>query len=513
MPKFKPYNQNQPMLLPLDLRSCLPSDHVAFMISDIVDDLNLDSINATYSDFGSPAFDSAMMTKILFYAYVCGICSSRKIEAKLYEDNAFRFLAANIHPDHRTINMFRSNHLVFLDEIFAQIVILCDGLNMVNLKIANIDGTKIAANASRDNLYTKERLLNLKSKIREMLEQCQRIDEEEDKEFGSKRGYHGMPEEYIDPEKRKKAIKKMKDRLAKIKEAEQIIDDKQNKVKTNEDKNRSKNNTTNLTDSDANLMKMKDDSFKMAYNIQLSTSSQVIIAYGISQEPTDMDSLPIMIDRTQMTTGQHVDEARADSGFFSKNNIVFCQNNNTDAYIPDAMKALEESQERTNGVPKYDRRNFHYNQERDEFICPLGSRLVRSYAIKGAGKKYIGTDCQRCPHKTECTKGKNRHITYDPALDQIKIEMRAKLNSEGGKAKYLERMSDIEPVFGNLKYNQGFTKFLCRGKPKALIELGLHCIAHNFIKIFNHSKKIKKDKKNIERLNNLMRLQAKYVAA
>jgi len=176
MPTFKSYNQNQSMLLPPDIRDYLPKDHIAYLISDIVDHLNITPVLETYTDEGAPSFNPFMMTKVMFYAYTQGTRSSRRIENKLHEDLAFRYLSANQTPDHGTINLFRKNHLVHLEEIFAQIAILCGTLDLASLTDASIDGTRIKASASRNNLFDEKQIDRIKKQMRDMLEDAQKID-------------------------------------------------------------------------------------------------------------------------------------------------------------------------------------------------------------------------------------------------------------------------------------------------------------------------------------------------
>lgn len=499
------------MLLPPSLAACLPPDHFAFVVNEAVNSLDLTTIVNTYSSEGSPAYDPRLLIKILFYGYAEGIATSRKIERATYENNAFRYLAANAQPDHGTINLFRKTHLSHLNDIFAQVVMLCDRLDMLDLSDISIDGTKIKASASTKNLFTLEQIDKLKEKIGKSLRAAVKQDEEEDKLYGDKNGYIQMPKALIDPTKRKQAVKEAleKIKLEKLAEAEKKIKDKQSECSSKEAKGRKKNSTSNTIDSDANLMKMKDRSYKMGYNIQLSSSRQVITGYDVSSEPSDSGQLQNMIRRTESTTGQKVEVVKADSAYFSKDDVEFCQIHFIDAYIPDCKKLEEEKQELENAVPKYDRRKFSYDEKCDQFICPQGHALVFSNLDSDRGRKYMGASCNDCPVKTKCTKGMRRCLYYDPELEKLRKAMRAKLNTEIGKAKYLERLTEIEPVYGDLKQNRGFTKFHTRGKPMVLVETGLYAIAHNLIKIFNHLKK-QKNSCESRQLNNLMRLQAAY---
>lgn len=185
----------------------------------------------------------------------------------------------------------------------------------------------------------------------------------------------------------------------------------------------------------------------------------------------------------------------------AKNNIEKIEEKEINAYIPDQIKMIEERQERNNEIPKYDHRNFKYDEDKDEFICPKKKKLFFK-GMNGEIKKYVCSDCQNCSAKSQCAKGKNRSLNIDFRFEKYKTEMRKKLNSKKGKSKYLERMSDVEPVFGNIIYNQKAGNFLCRGKPMVKTEFGLSCLAHNLVKIANW---IKNNKGNT-RLETLTRL-------
>ena len=500
MPNFKSYLQNQPMHLPPDIREFLPKNHIVFLINEVVNNLNIDSIIQTYSEEGKPPYNPYMMIKVMFYAYTQGIRSSRKIENALYENIAFRFLSANQNPDHGTINLFRKKHLVNLEDLFSQIVVLCGRLDLADLSDSSIDGTKIKASASKNNLFDQEKIDKIRNKMKDILKDAQRIDEEEDKKFGSSKGYNQIPEELADPETRKKKIKETQDKLKKLEEAEKNIKLKQDKAK---DKEQLNNKSSNTSDPDSSLMKMKDQSYKMAYNIQFASSNQIITAYDIAANASDTYNLPNMINKVEENTDQKVKIAKADSSYFTKEDIQFCNNNSIDAYIPDVMKDKEEKEE---SIPEYDRRNFKYDSEKDEFICPKNRSLKLISTQSDGIKRYKGIECFNCSCRSQCSKGKSRHLKYDSILEKLRQEMRDKLNTDEGKKKYLERMSDIEPAIGDMKENKGFNNFLCRGKPTVLIEAGLISVAHNLSKVSNWMKKERKGIKDLK-LNTLMRLQ------
>ena len=502
MPKFKSYNQDQ-LTLPINIKDYLPKKHICFAINDIVENLDISSIEQTYSENGAPAYHPKMLIKIMFFSYTRGIRSSRKIEELTAENLVYRYLSANQQPDHGTINLFRQLHLINLENIFVQIVRLCDELKIIDPTDISIDGTIFVANASKKATHNQESITKLKKKIKDILIEAENIDDQENKQYGKNHGYNEMPEKLQDPKTRQEKIKQLQNNLNKLEIAEQNIKDKQQTAKTSQDQALSRNKTSNTTDSDANLMKLKSGKvYKPAYNGQIATSNQIILAYDIVND--ESNSLLPMIERAENNTEKKVEKVKADAGYFSKHNLTKINKKQIDAYIPDQRKSIEENQEKNNEIPEYDRRNFTYDKNKNEFICPQNQHLS-FIKIDKKIKKYIGTNCSNCPVKAKCTKGKNRYINYDPELEQLKKTMREKLNTKDGKAKYLERMSDVEPVFGNILYNQKANNFLCRGKPKIKIEFGLICIAHNLIKISNWIKKTNKNIKEIQ-LNTLMRL-------
>ena len=157
---FRPYEPDQISLMPASMRDWLPSDHLAYFISDVVDNLDLSAIMERYvgEERGYPPYHPAMMVKVLLYAYCTGVASSRKIEKHLCEDIAFRVLAANNTPDFRTISDFRKDHLKALAGLFLQVLKLCQKAGLVKLGHVALDGTKIKANASKHKAMSYQRM-------------------------------------------------------------------------------------------------------------------------------------------------------------------------------------------------------------------------------------------------------------------------------------------------------------------------------------------------------------------
>ncbi len=147
-----PYEPDQQLLLPAALREWLPDDHLAYFISDIVDQLDLSEITARYESEmrEGPPYNPRMMVKVLLYGYCIGVVSSMRIAIRLHEEVAFRVLAANNTPDFRTISDFRKDHLAALSGLFLQVLALCQRAGLVKLGHVALDGAKVKANASRN---------------------------------------------------------------------------------------------------------------------------------------------------------------------------------------------------------------------------------------------------------------------------------------------------------------------------------------------------------------------------
>ena len=187
---YRPYYPNEELLLPPSLRDWLPENHLAYFVSDVVDNLDLSAMDAVYGDEkrGQPPYDPLMMTRVLVYAYCVGVFSSRKIERRLVEDIAFRVLAADNQPNFRTISDFRKIHLKTLAGLFEQVLQIALEAGAMKVGRVALDGTKVKANASKHKAMSYDRMeekeKQLKAEIKQILEQAEATDEEEDTRYG-----------------------------------------------------------------------------------------------------------------------------------------------------------------------------------------------------------------------------------------------------------------------------------------------------------------------------------------
>src|SRR5215212_9701982 len=212
---YRPYVPEQDLLLPPSLRDWLPEDHLAFFVSDLIDQLDLSAILGVYEDEerGYPPYHPVMLTKVLVYAYCVGIFSSRRIQRRLLEDVGFRVLAAGNEPDFRTIADFRKIHLAALTGFFEQVLELARASGAPRLGRVALDGTKIKANASKHKAMSYQRMgekqRQLRAEVKDLLAQADAADAAEDAEYGADRRGDELPAE----------LQRRESRLARIREA------------------------------------------------------------------------------------------------------------------------------------------------------------------------------------------------------------------------------------------------------------------------------------------------------
>ena len=502
---FKDYNFNQNLLLPPSLEELIDPNHPVRIVNQVVDNLNLDPILAKYDGGGCPAYHPRMMLKVLVYGYVTNRYSSRKIEEALQQNVHFMWLSGMSYPDHNTINRFRSDRLKgVLREVFSQVVDLLIDHGHITLKEAYLDGTKIEANANRYTFvwgrtikYNRERI---KNQLKELWSYAEQVAKEEME--------HNEPESFeeINAEKVFQTIKQI-DQVLLGKEVDKKVKQKLNyarkqwpgaldKYQEYEQK-MGQRNSLSKTDPDATFMTMKEDhmhngQLKPGYNWQISTQNQYILGYTLHQTTTDTATLPSHIESLKENLGQVPETLVADAGYGSEENYEYLEDNDIEAYVKFSYFHKEQTQKWKENPQKLE--NLHYNEQKDCYYCPMGQRmtLVKEPRRRISNdyvqnkKAYQAQNCAGCPMRGPCHKQKyNRIIEVNPRLVRYKQMAREKLNSEAGLKYRSQRPVDVEAVFGNIKYNHNFKRFLLRGMEKVEIEAGLVSLAHNLRKMAN----------------------------
>lgn len=501
---FKPYHQGQAQLFPPSVDSLISENHPVRLINRVIESLDIDPILSQYKGGGSSSYHPRMMLKVLVYAYVRNIYSSRKIEQAIHEHIHFMWLAGGNTPDHNSINRFRSNRLKgTFQSIFSQVVLLLHESGYLTIKDLYTDGTKIEANANRYTFVWGKSIDTNRKRISAQLQELWSYAEQVAKE--ELMDTQPCDFEELDPEAVDKTITAIEDALKASSESDPKKKQKAGYGRKNwpkklkqyqEDKEQlGDRNSYSKTDPDATFMRMKDDymkngQLKAGYNLELSTNSQYIIHYSLHHNPTDTLTLKPHLAGYYQYYNQFPEVLTADAGYGSEENYAFLEQKNTVGYVKYNYFHKEQQKSFQKKYP-FHTSTLHYNAEKDLYICPIGQPMknIGSYVRKSSNgypqqiTRYQAQNCQGCPLRAACHKGKtNRIIDINHQLNRYKQQARQRLTSEEGIKQRKRRCCEVEAVFGNLKQNHGFKRFTLRGKEKVEIETGLHAIAHNFRK-------------------------------
>ena len=374
------------------------------------------------------------------------------MERATYEDVAFRYLAADQHPDHDTIADFRKAHLASLSQLFVQVLRLCQKAGLVKLGHVALDGTKIRANASKHKAMSYERMEKAEKELAEeveaLLAEAARVDAEEEGKYGKGKRGDELPEELARRERRLEKIREAKAALeqeareeAESKKAE-VEAQLQERAKQERERGRKLGGRPpqapdpeqakpepraqrNFTDPDSRIMKDgATKEFVQAYNAQavVDGEAQVIVVASVTQEANDKKQLVPMLKEVKVQMGSPPQQATADAGYFSEPNV-------TDSKL----------------------------QEIDLFVAP---------------------DRQKHGEKRPGATGP------PPPEASVAEQMRHKLRTPEGRAVYKLRKAVVEPVFGQIKEQRGFRRFLLRGLAKVEAEWKMICATHNLLKLF-----------------------------
>jgi transposase len=332
---FRTYLPEQNLLLPASLREWLPDDHLAYFVSDVVDQLDLSAIESVYEEEerGQPPYHPRMMTKILVYGYCVGVFSSRRIQKRLVEDVAFRVLAAGNQPDFRTISDFRKLHLQALEELFQQMLRLTLETGTMKLGRVALDGSKVKGNASKHKAMsygrTKETEKRLREEVRKLLKQAEAADQEEDSRYGRDRRGDELPE----------ALQRRETRIARIGEAKRALEERAREQAKREGKDPEEAQPTkkaqyNFTDPESRILK-GPDGFVQGYNTQIAVEPvfQLIVGQRVTQAANDKQQMVPLLEAIEKQSGQKPEAVLADNGYCSDENLKYLARKRMEGFV------------------------------------------------------------------------------------------------------------------------------------------------------------------------------------
>ena len=442
--KFKTPDYELILNSTVSLGEALPDDHLARFVVDIVGQLDLRPIYAGYKALGAPAFAPEILLGLVFYGYVTGVFSSRKIEKATYENLGFRFVASGFHPDHDTIASFRKTFLPEIEDLFVEILLLAQLAGILKLGNLSLDGSKIHADASKSHAVSYKRLIELEAQLKAEVAKLLLLGEQADQ------GEMVLPDALVIGDE----IGIRQKRLEKLAEAKKVLEaraqeryaaeqaDYQAKLHEREEKagqNGRKpggkppkppepgprdKDQYNFTDPDSHIMKNgSNNGFDQHYNAQVAVTQEgpmLIVATSLSNHPNDKQEALPTLDAISPRLGQ-AKAAALDNGFYSEDNIAGMQQRGIEPYIATG-------------------RESHY--------------------------KSVDSLLEALPEAP-------------PETASPKEKMAYKLRTDIGQAIYRLRKSTVEPVIGIIKEILGFRQFSLRGLRAAAGEWSLVCLAFN----------------------------------
>jgi len=439
---FRQVDRETLFLLPPSMDDWLPEGHLARFVVEIVGQLDLTAIKSAYAGRGSKAHHPEMLLTLLFYGYATGVFSSRKLEQATYDSVAFRYIAANGHPDHDTIASFRKRFLPLLEPLFIQILLIAHQIGCLKLGKVSLDGTKIKANASKHRALSWKHACQLETQLKAEVEDLLRQAEEADstdlpdgldipaelKRREDRLGAIAQAKAEIErraaerhAEEQVEYQKKLAERKAKEQETGKKPRGKQ--PKPPEPGPRDKDQVS-LTDDESRIMPVSGGGFDQCYNAQASVDIETMLIVGqhLSQNPNDKQEISPALEGLRALPEQlgTVDSLLADAGYFSEANVKSCE---------------------------------------EEQILPFIS-------------------AHRDKHNRSLKERFSEPAPLAEAADAVEA-MRHRLKTQAGRALYAKRKCTVEPVFGIIKAVMGFRQFLLRGVESVRGEWNLVCMAWN----------------------------------
>lgn len=466
---FKEYNQNQSFLLPPSFKEFLWEWHEAIILSEIIDEFNLDKLFAKYSIEWNwrPAYNPRMLLKVLFYWYMNGVFSSRKLANKLKSDLGFMYLSWNNKPDFRTINRFRKEKWNFLENIFTQIVFKAKDLWLISFWTVSLDGTKIYANASKINNYE---IQWLDKKIKWLFDEADRIDELEDEEYW-KDNENKIPEELKTKEWRDKKRKQLKEKVKNLEDKKEIV---KNEIETKKDSwiNQKR---INFTDKDSRLMMMKRKDWWNWYNPQNLTENRFILVTTVPNSAEDSWELIPILNKFKTKYNTFPENNLADKWYASEENYEFLEKNNINWYIPHQKTLINLDDYKYN-----EKLNIYEDKENNIFKLKQNVRKEKWWTQW----KKLKQECIKAKiYETVLKNWKKKYIYINKNWLKLCKNNDSRLYSEEWINIYKKRSSCVENVFWNIKRNLWFERFSLRWFAWVQIEWNLISLAHNMKKI------------------------------
>ena len=503
MARYKPVDRS-PRLLPIVLESQLIPGSFEHALDVLVGtEVDLSGIGARFrnDETGAPAYDPAVMLKIVLLAYSRGVVSSRAIERLCRENVLFMAISGDSAPRLTTIAAFVRELGEQAQAIFTQVLLACERLGLIGRQMFAIDGVKLPGNADKRRSGTHAELAHEAERMEKAVAKMVRAHRarDESKDCGE------------DPARERARIERLRAEARRIREF----------LAGNEERRSDKGaiRKSNVTDNDSAKMATSKGVIQgYAAVAAVDGKSQIIVAAHAHGSGSEQSALiPVLESTAALRTGQTL--VTADAGYHSEDNLRRLYEKGIPALIADNLmrrrderfkdqakyKALpdplwDKAVEAKSGRTKFTPAEFRHDPQTNRCICPAGKKLYstgRHGTTQGrVHHKFQGArrDCLPCALRDRCLRHPERTATRQvaifaqnqPSPHAFTERMKAAIDSERGRALYGRRIATVEPVFANLRHNKRLDRFTLRSRPKVNTQWQLYCLVHNIEKLAHH---------------------------
>jgi transposase len=450
------------MLLPQSIDEYVPQDAPVRAYDVFVDSLDFEQLGIRIEPdkVGCPQYDPKTMLKLLVYGYSYGIRSSRKLERETHYNLSFIWLAGGIKPDHKTIAEFRRNNEAALANVLKQCARLCIELGLIEGNTLFIDGTRMRANASINNSWTRDKcfkhLEKIDNRIAEILSECEQADEKE------------------------------RDNSSLVKMGKNLADNKKLRVKVLgilNKLNAEGRKSINSTDPDCTKIHGRQGSHA-GFNAQTVVDEKhgLIVSSDVVNENNDLHQFSEQVEQASETLGKKPRTACADSGYSDINELEKVDRQDIKVVVPSARQAAEKE------PAPFDRCNFKYDHDSDSYICPAGKILkCRRTNIDRRRKEYLADAavCKKCVNFGLCTNSHSGRKVTRLLKEELVQKLEKQYEQPESQKIYNLRKQKVELPFGHIKHNLKVDGFLLRGLDGVKAEMSILWSCFNIVRMIS----------------------------
>lgn len=456
-------NREQMELFPASIEDYVSQDDPVRAYDAFVEALDFDELGIILEEHkvGNSEYFPKAMLKLIVYGYSYGFRSSRKLERATYHNVSFIWLMAGLKPDHKTIARFRKDNKHVLKNILKQCARMCLKLGLIAGNTLFTDSSKIRANASIKNTWTKEKcekyLKTIDKRIDAILYECDSIDEEEQ----GQSSLVELKEQLRDKEALKSKVNKI---------MKELKDEKIKSINT-VDKECTRINSVQGSHAGYSAQTVVDEKYGLIVNTD------------VVSENNDLNQFANQISQANETLGKKCDTACADSGYANTNELEKIDGKDIKVIVPSQRQASKKEPD------EFDKERFHYDSKNDCYICPEGHQLLYRYTNKQEKNKVYkiskSSICNQCRQFKKCTKSKQGRKIHRLLNEKVRERLEAQYEQPENQAIYKLRKQKVELPFGHIKRNLKVNAFLLRGRDGAKAEMSLLASCFNIARVMS----------------------------